>query len=146
MRKEFYKQMPISPAVGIGDTGTDVFTISPDLTSGNINRIKSVYIDLPANVILNVNLSTLGAGQNDINSQGNEAGSIVFRSGVEFSSPITVTVTGTAGTAYGVKIVTEVETPEIGQVAQAGVPAWLALGLAAGFIYMASKKSEPIKI
>ena len=164
MKYEYYTQMPTPPATGIGDTGTDTFTISPSSTIGNITRIKSVYIDLPAQVALNINLSVL-SGQSDIVSNGNEAGSIVFRSGVMLDTPITVTVTGPMGTAYGVKLITEIEVPESQNVsitnfptiqdvrvtnptptAQAGVPGWLALGLAVGFIYMAIKKSEPIKM
>lgn len=162
MKYEYYTQMP--PTTGPLVDGTDILTISPSPTTGNITRIKSVYIDLPAQVALNVNLSVL-SGQSDIVSNGNEAGSIVFRSGVVLDTPITVTVTGPTGTAYGVKLITEIDVPESQNVsitnfptvqdvrvtnptptAQAGVPGWLVLGLAVGFVYMAIKKSEPIKM
>lgn len=116
MKNEIYKQMPISPATGISETGQDIFTLSPSTTPGSINRIKAIYIDLPEAVILNINLSALGTGQDDINSPGNEAGSIVFRTGVEYNTDATITVTGATGTPYAVKIVTEVEMPETKKV------------------------------
>lgn len=121
MKYEIYKQMPIAPAIGIGATGTDVFTLSPSPTIGAISKVKAIYIDLPADVTLNINLSTI-TGNDDINSPGNEAGSIVFRTGIEFATPITITVVGTAGTAYGVKIVTEVEIPTVQDVNIANFP------------------------
>jgi len=102
--------MPIPPNTGIGITGEDIFLISPDITPGNINRVKAVYIDLPTGVTLNI---VLGPGQDNIYSNGNEAGSIIFRIGIIFTDDIRITVTGPAGTPYSIRIVTEIETPEI---------------------------------
>lgn len=149
MKYNIYKQMPISPAIGVGTTGVDTFTISPDATSGNISRIRSVYIDLPTGVTLNINLSLLGSDQSDINSGGNEAGSIIFRDGIPFSQNVTITVTGTPDTPYSVRMVTDVETPEVQKVEvtnfpatevapiaqEAGMSGLLIFGLSVGLIY-----------
>ena len=158
MKNEYYHQMPIPPETGIGTAGTDTFTISPDPTPGNISRIKAVYIDLPAGITLDI---ILGPGQDNIHSNGNEAGSIIFRTGVTLTQDVMITATGAPGTPYAVKMVTEIETPEtIGvnvtnfpttqdvrvtnfpaqQVAQMGISGLLALGLVVGLIYVASKK------
>lgn len=163
VKNEFYHQMPIPPEIGIGTTGADTFTISP--TSNIENRIKAVYIDLPTDVILDINF---GSGQESFHSNGNEAGSIIFRTGMIFDSDITIAVTGTAGTVYGIKIVTETDTLDIPtqnvnvtnfpstqnvnvinqqpQYAQAGAPALLLAGLVAGAVYLAMKnKGEGMK-
>lgn len=162
VKNESYHQMPIPPEIGIGGTGTDTFIISP--TSYVENRVKAVYIDLPTGVTLNIDF---GSGQESFHSNGNEAGSIIFRTGMIFDSDITITVTGTAGTAYAVKMVTETDTLETPtqnvnvenfpttqmvevvnqqQYAQAGSSALLLAGLVAGAVYLAMKnKQEGLK-
>lgn len=144
MKYEIYHQMPTIVSPGTPNT----LDIVPDATVGNISRLKSVYIDLPTGITLSIPLSTLGTGvQSDITSGGNEAGSIVFRTGIVLDKTITVTVTntGSADAAYSVKIVTEVETAEVTQVAQAGfsgLQMLLIAGLAAGYVYMVTKKKQ----
>lgn len=159
VKNEFYHQMPIPPETGIGTTGADTFTISP--TSNVENRVKALYIDLPSNVILDIDF---GSGQESFHSNGNEAGSIIFRTGMIFNSDIIMTVTGTVGTVYGIKIVIETDTLDIPtqnvnivnfpetqkveivnqqpQYAQAGAPALLLAGLVAGAVYLAMKNKE----
>ena len=134
----------------------DTFTISPDATSGNISRIRSVYIDLPTGATLNINISSLGSDQSDINSGGNEAGSIIFRDGIPFSQDITITVTGTPNTPYSVRMVTDVETPEVQKVEiinfpttevvpivqEVGISGLLIIGLAVGLVYAVYKSPK----
>lgn len=146
MKKETYHQMPIPPAIGIGTTGIDTFTISPDIIEGNISRVKFISIDLLPNTSLDIDL---GPGQDRLVSIGNESGSIEFREGLIFNQNIIITVSGNPGTIYSVRMITEVESPEVVDVRvtnpsavtpQSSLPVLLAIGLAGAALLLAMRK------